>query len=67
MMGEQPASASAVPVSRPGKTPNDVKKQERIERYVRMTIQNQAESLLARNNATNVGVSVAVGVADYVD
>lgn len=29
-----------------GETPNDVDKQERIERYVRMTIQNQAESML---------------------
>jgi len=63
-MGDQPASGAATPVSRTGKTPNDVRKQERIERYVRMTIQNQAESLIARNNASSVGVAVggAAGV-----
>ncbi len=53
---EQPTSAPAATVSSgtAKKTPNDVNKQERIERYIRMTIQNQAESLIARNNASNV-------------
>lgn len=41
--------------SSPGETSHDVDKQERIERYVRMTIQNHAESRLAQNNADMVG------------
>lgn len=45
---------TAVSGSNQGKTPNNVDKLERIERYVRMTIQNQAESMLARNNVSNV-------------
>ncbi len=39
-----------LPNCSPAETSNDVDKQERIERYVRMTIQNQAESMLARNS-----------------
>ena len=54
--GEQPTPAAApvIPGVNLSKTPSDVNKQERIERYIRMTIQNQAECLLARNNASNV-------------
>ena len=40
--------------SGPGESSHDVDKQERIERYVRMTIQNQAESRLAQNSADNM-------------
>ena len=37
-----------------GESSHDVDKQERIKRYVRMTIQNQAESRLAQNSAEQV-------------
>ena len=37
-----------------GEISHDVDKQERIERYVRMTIQNHAESRLAQNDADMV-------------
>ena len=37
-----------------GDISHDVDKQERIERYVRMTIQNQAETRLAQSSAEKV-------------
>lgn len=40
--------------SGPGEISHDVDKQERIERYVRMTIQNQAESRLAQSDMVMV-------------
>jgi hypothetical protein len=38
-------------------TSHDVDKQERIERYVRMTIQNQAETRLAQSTVDKVCIT----------
>lgn len=46
--------SDSVLASGPGESSHDVDKQERIERYVRMTIQNQAESRLAQSNSDTV-------------
>ena len=48
------SGASSVMKSSPGESSHDVDKQERIERYVRMTIQNHAESRLAKNDPDSV-------------
>lgn len=49
--GNVPPSSNQSPLtSGPSETSHDVDKQERIERYVRMTIQNQVESRLAQTS-----------------
>ena len=52
-----PSFNDSVFASGSSETSHDVDKQERIERYVRMTIQNQAETRLARNNTDTVSLS----------
>lgn len=46
-----PGSSSTLPIGGSGESPHDVDKQERIERFVRMSIQNQAESMLAQTSS----------------
>lgn len=52
--------------SGPSETSHDVDKQERIERYVRMTIQNQAETRLARSNTDTVSLPYPPAILNTV-